>query len=146
MRKEKHNGLVIEIYDSIEERPAYRHMNFNKNLMIEAGVGSDLNAYYAKQANIIAHIEKGNKLEARQEMENLRQNLAFIMQSVSPKMIAFCYIIHSINGKKVGFMTDDKAQELIDNVLNKVKVGFIDRILAAVKKKTNLSSLITSQS
>ena len=82
MRKEKHNGLVIEIYDSIEERPAYRHMNFNKNIMIEAGVGSDLNAYYAKQANIIANIEKGNKVEARQEMENLRQNLAFIMQNV----------------------------------------------------------------
>lgn len=145
MKEINHNGNRIEIYDSIEDRPSYRHMNFNKNMMIESGIGSDLSSFDRKLALISAHIQKDNKDEAIQEMENMRQNLAFVMGNVSPKMIAFCYLIHSINGKTVGVMNDDKAQKLIDDVLNKVKVGWLDKILESVKKKTSLSLATTSQ-
>lgn len=146
MRIIKHRGLEIEIYDSIEQRPAYRHMNFNKNLMIESGIGSDLSSFDRKLATVALHIQKDNKSAAQQVMENMRQNLAFIMQNVTPKMVAFCYLIHSINGEEVGFMTDDKAQKMIDTDFKEFDMGWFDRIIHSVKKKTTLSSLSTSQS
>ena len=72
------NNKKVELYDSIEDLPIIRFHKYNKMLLVDAGVGSDL-------ADFDRHIEKairyaaGTKPDlAIAELQNLRQNVYFV--------------------------------------------------------------------
>ena len=50
-------GMNVEIYDSIEDLPILRFHKYNKMLLVDAGVGSDL-------ADFDRHIEKAIRYAA----------------------------------------------------------------------------------
>ena len=50
-------GMSVEIYDSIEDLPILRFHKYNKMLLVDAGVGSDL-------ADFDRHIEKAIRYAA----------------------------------------------------------------------------------
>ena len=47
MKKVKLGGHKVEIYDSIDELPMVRFHKYSKMLMVDAGVGSDINDFDA---------------------------------------------------------------------------------------------------
>ena len=72
MRPAKVNGHKLEIFDSIDELNIRRFQKYNKYMLIDSGVGSDLQ-------DIIDHIEKAkiyiksNPNLAYIELDNLKQ-------------------------------------------------------------------------
>jgi hypothetical protein len=93
------DGHIVEIYDSIDELPIVRFHAFNKMLLIDAGIGSDL-------ADFDSHIERVTRFlmakdndNAIKELANMRQNVYMIQQGVSPKHMAFAALVKSIDGE-----------------------------------------------
>lgn len=123
----------LEIYDSIDALPVARFHKYNKMLLVDAGVGSDL-------ADFDSHIERAirfcrSKPElAATELENLRQTVYFIQSELSPKHLAFCVLIKSIDGVECEDISDESLKKLLDKISD-VENSKLTATLEAVKKK-----------
>ena len=54
MKREVINNHIVILYDSIDELPIIRFHKYNKYMLIDSGIGSDLN-------DINVHIDTGEK-------------------------------------------------------------------------------------
>lgn len=127
-------GMDVELYNSIEDLPIMRFHKYNKMLLIDAGIGSDL-------ADFDHHIEKAIRYAASTtpnlaiaELQNLRQNVYFIQSEVSPRYLAFAVLVKSVNGTPCNDLSDDGLQKII-NLFSDVPNSEITAHLDAVKKK-----------
>lgn len=125
---------TIKLYDSIDEMPIVNFQKYNKYLIIDAGLGSDMDSVDTHIVNIAKYINKNDKSNAMQELQNLRQNLHLIVNSVSPRYMAFASLIHSIDGKELKDLSDNNLQEIISE-LNEVPHGILIDTLEWLKKK-----------
>jgi len=122
------NGVDVVLYNSIDELPASRYHWFNRQLMIDSGVGSDLNAFNRRCQNIKNLIHK-DPAKAHQEVANLQGTVYFIMNNISPKMSAFCALVHSVAGNVImGEMSNEKV-EYIMSELNSTPHSFFERMI-----------------
>lgn len=125
---------AVVLYDSIDELPILRFHAYNKALLIDAGVGSDLNDWDTHIEKTIRFI-RGNKPElAEKELDNMRQNVYFIQTDMSPRYLAFCALVKSVDGTEYNDMTPDglqKVLQLFDDAPN----AELTAQLEAVKKK-----------
>ncbi|MCL5459663.1 hypothetical protein M3M33_13595, partial [Loigolactobacillus coryniformis] len=77
MRTIKVANHTVELFDSIDELPVMRFHKYNKMLLIDSGIGSDL-------ADVDNHIERAIRFcrtkpdLAAAELDNLRQSIYFI--------------------------------------------------------------------
>lgn len=133
MRTIKIGTHKLEIYDSIDELPVVRFHKYNKYLLIDSGVGSDLN-------DVNNHIEramvfcKTNPDNAIKELHNLRQSIHLIMSGINTKHMAFCTLVKSIDGKEFTDLSDDGIQELLKR-LETISHKDVTATTEAVKKK-----------
>lgn len=134
MRTVKIKGMNVEIYDSIEDLPILRFHKYNKMLLIDSGVGSDL-------ADFDRHIEKAMRYAnsktpqmAVKELENLRENVYFIQSEISPRHLAFAVLVKSIDGKPCNDLSDDALQKIIKRFADASNKELTDH-LESVKKK-----------
>lgn len=134
MRKATINGMVVEIYDSIEDLPIIRYHKYNKMLLVDAGVGSDLAAFDSHIEKAIRYINSNTPNMAAVELNNLRQNVLFIHSEVSPKNLAFAALVKSINGKPCNDLSDDGLHNLAKR-FSEVPQSEITAHVEAVKKK-----------
>lgn len=124
---------TIEIYDSIDSLPVTRFHKYNKMLLVDAGVGSDL-------VDFDSHIERAIRFcktkpdLAATELENLRQNVYFIQSELSPKHLAFCVLIKSIDGKECDDISDEALKKLHETISD-VTHSELTTELESVKKK-----------
>lgn len=134
MRTAKIGKHTVELYDAIEELPMQRFHKYNKMLLIDAGIGSDL-------ADFDRHIEKA-AIYARSktpelaavELDNMRQNIYFIQTALSPRHLAFAVLIKSIDGKDCNDLSDDGLQKVVDMFAD-VPIKDVTAEFMAVKKK-----------
>ena len=68
------NGHSVQIYASIEELPIVRFHKYNKCLLVDAGVGSDLNAFDTHIERVVRFIRADKREDAAKELENMRQD------------------------------------------------------------------------
>lgn len=134
MRTTQIGKYKVEIYDAIEDLPMQRFHKYNKMLLVDAGIGSDL-------ADFDRHIEKamlyakGKTPElAAVELENMRQNVYFIQSGISPRCLAFAVLVKSIDGKEQNDLSDDALQNIV-NMFSDVPIKEITANIEAVKKK-----------
>ena len=133
MKTEQIGKHVVKIYDSIEEMPIVRFHRYNKMLLIDSGIGSDLQ-------DINVHIEKAIKLIAVDqalavtELRNMQQSIHLINETINPKHLAFSVLVAEIDGKPVTDLSDDGLQETLHK-LQETPKGLIDRLIDSVKKK-----------
>lgn len=127
----KHN---VVLYDSIDELPMLRFHKYNKMLLVDAGVGSDL-------ADFDKHIEKAIRYAhsktpqlAAVELENMRQNIYFIQSEVSPRYLSFAVLVKSIGGNPCNDLSYDGLQKIVD-LFADVPNAELTAHLEAVKKK-----------
>lgn len=123
----------VELYDSIEVLPIIRFHKFNKMVLIDAGVGSDL-ATFDNHIERILRFNKSKPEETAKELENLRQNVFFIQENISPKLLAFCVLVKSIDGKPCTDISDDALKVLHDEFLE-IPQNELTAQIEAVKKK-----------
>jgi len=146
MRTEIIKGHTVEMFDSIDQLPITRYHAFNKYIMIDSGIGSDINDADKRMANTIQMIVKGDHSDAINELNNLRQTLAFIMGDVNPKMLSFGTLVKKIDGIDY----DDMSQPGIDKVIGilsnaQVSFGMISGLWNEIKKKLMRKSRHTSR-
>lgn len=133
MRTEKIGKYIVEIYDSIDDLPIKRFHKFNKYLLVDAGVGSDINDVNMHIARIVRYMDK-DKDVAKRELENLRQSIYFITEGINVKHLSFIPLIKSINGKEVTDLSDENIRNLSEK-LSATPAGFLNRLIESVKKK-----------
>lgn len=124
----------VEIYDSIDELPIKRFHRFNKYLLVDAGAGSDLNDINERINRILRYVDKSDKVNAKIELDNLRQGIYLVTQETNLKHLAFMVLVKSIDGKEQTDLSDEglrSVQKLFENQT----LNFLDRLLQFVKKK-----------
>lgn len=133
MKVGKVNKHTVEMYDSIDELPIQRFQKYNKYLLIDSGVGSDLQ-------DVLNHIErakiyiKANPVMAATELDNLRQSIYLVTEEMSPKYMAFAVLVNKIDGKVMDDMSDAGLKKVLE-ILSEAKKGWLDGVLNSVKKK-----------
>lgn len=129
------NEKTIQLYDSIDEMPIVNFQKYNKYILLDTGLGSDIDSVDTHIVNL-AKLIKADTKKAVQELQNLRQNMHMIVSEISPKYMAFAALIHSINGKKLDNLSDDYLKCVLDEI-KEIKHSVIADFLVWVKKKLN---------
>lgn len=134
MKNVQIKGMNVELYDSIEDLPIMRFHKYNKMLLVDAGVGSDLSDFDRHIEKVIRYLNSPTPNMATVELENMRQNIYFIQSEVSPRHLAFAVLVKSINGKPRNDLSDDGLQQTM-SLFKDVANSEITANLEAVKKK-----------
>ena len=133
MRTEQFRGHTVKIYEDVDEMPIRRFQRFNKCLLYDMGIGSDFSDVDVHMARIASYIPK-DPAKALQELENMRNNLYYIVQGVSPRHMAFAALVAEVDGWPRDDLSDEGLNETLA-LLDDVKHTVISRLAEAIKKK-----------
>lgn len=125
---------TVEMYDTIEELPIVRFHKYQKLLLVDAGIGSDIAAFDQRIEKTRRFLMAGKPEQAQQELENMRQCVFLIQSGVNPKHRAFAALITKIDGQDCTDIGDD-ALAAITEKLNDIPESELTAQLEAVKKK-----------
>ncbi|MET4106044.1 hypothetical protein [Hymenobacter sp. UYP22] len=92
-------GHHIDLYETVHELPARRHLHFNAYLVQGAGIGNtpqDINERFARVGQLIA---ADKTQDAVTELENLHYAFHFALEQFSPTQLAFGVLIAAVNGQ-----------------------------------------------
>lgn len=143
MITEKHNGHTLVLFDSIEDLPIERFQAFNFALLLDSGIGGDVESINSHIAMMAKLIESDKKAEAMQQLANYQQSLHFIVSGVNPKLNAFAPLLYSIDGELVTDFSESGVKAISEKLSKrKFTLGIVGRILDTLKKKL-LSELST---
>lgn len=134
MRTETLNGHVIVFYDSIDELPIRNFQKYNKCLLVDSGIGSDIDSIGEHIVEIAKFINGGDKKKAITELTNLRSNLIMVSSEISPKNMTFASLIKSVDGEELTDLSDSSLSKVIEKI-NDVPQAKITELLDGTKKK-----------
>ena len=103
----------VKLYNSIDDLPIVRFHRFNKMMLVDAGVGSDISDFDAHIERAVRYIRKGDNETAARELENMRQNVFLIMSEQSVRNLSFACLVAEVDGK----VTDDLSDEGLKRVV-----------------------------
>jgi hypothetical protein len=133
MREEKIGKHKVKIYDSIDELPIARFHKYNKYLLIDSGIGSDLEDMDG-HLNKAMRYAKTNPELCVKELQNLRQMLYLVSSSLNTEHLAFAVLVTSIDDEPMNDLSDTGLKRVLE-ILNEVPKHWIDRLIELVKKK-----------
>ena len=134
MREIKLNKKKVLLYDSIEELPITRFHKYNKMILVDAGIGSDLAGLDRLIERVARYVKKNDLKNAEAELENMRQNVYFIQNNISPRYLAFAALVKSVDGVSCDDLSDDGLQKIV-NMLSDENHKEVTDHLDSVKKK-----------
>ena len=129
------NSHKVRMYEAIDEMPVIRFHRFQKYLLIDAGIGSDVQAFDRHAERARRFLLQGKTEDAAAEFENMRQCVFLIQQEISPKHRAFAVLIESIDGERC----EDLSDEGLDRVLARLNPTAAEASVDAVKKNSTLN-------
>lgn len=124
----------VELYDSIDDLPIVRFHKYQKLLLVESGIGSDITAFDTRTEKIRRFLMDGKPDKAMKELNNLRQCVFFIQNDVSLQNLSFAVLVNSIDGKPCTDLSDDGLKQVckvFETVPNKLLLSLTEK----VKKK-----------
>lgn len=140
------NGNYLKVHDSIDEIPIVKFQAYNRFLLIDAGIGGDIESADQHYTRMIRYAEKRDFDNLVKELTNYRQNLHYIIENTSPENMAFGALIHSVNGKEVGVLSDEEIQTLLKSLSRKgLTFGKVRGFMSYVKKKLTPSFQFSSR-
>ena len=125
---------IVEMFDSIEELPIVRFHKYQKLLLVDSGIGSDISGFDQRIEKVRRHLMAGQPEKAQQELENLRQCVFLIQSEINPSHRAFAALVTNIDGESYDVVTDDTLAAITEK-LKDVPVTEMAAQLDAVKKK-----------
>ena len=134
MVTEKIGRHKVEIYDSIDDLPIVRFHKYQKLLLIDAGIGSDIAAFDKRTERLRRLMAKKDWEGAGQELLNLRQCVYLTQQGLSMKDRAFAVLVAKIDGKPREDISDEGLERTLEE-LRDLTAGRLGWLLQAVKKK-----------
>ena len=120
------NNHEIKVYDSIDELPIINFQKYNKYVLIDSGLGSDIDSVNSHIANLVALLNSDLK-KAQQQLQNLQQSLYLLVSEISPKNLAFAALIYSFDGEIISDMSDENLKHIL-SLINTEKQSNIDNI------------------
>lgn len=136
MREVKVNGHILEIYEGIDELPIVNFQKYNKCLIIDSGIGSDVDSigdHIVTLAKLIGSGKEEDKIKALTELENMQSNLMMVCSEVSPNNMAFVSLVHKVDGEVVTDLSDTGLKKVLSKIQD-VKQSFVVRMLHGLKK------------
>ena len=134
MRQVRLGRHTVSLYTSIDELPMERFHRYNKMLLVDAGIGSDMAAFDAHIEKVVRYIRNGDTDNAAKEMENMRQNVYVIQTEQSPANLSFAVLVREIDGKACDDLSDE-GLERVRAMLSDVTRKEMTTVQAEVKKK-----------
>ena len=124
----------VKVYDSIDDLPMARFHKYNKFLLIDAGLGSDMQSFDAHIEKVVRFMKSGDKDNAAKELENMRQNVYIMLTEQSPQNLSFAALVAEIDDVEMNDLSDD-GLERVRQMLEDAPRKDITAALQAVKKK-----------
>ena len=124
----------VVMYDSIEELPIVRFQKYNKMLMLDAGLGSDVTALDGHLARVSEYIKAGDLTNAYGEIDNLRQTLFNVQNGLTPHFMSLIPLMAEVDGEPLTDLSDENIQAVYDR-LKDVTRGQYNEEYDSVKKK-----------
>ena len=114
----RHNNHTIELHDSVKETSADRFNTYNLNVLLDAGIGSDLQGLNNRIDTCSRLMRAGRNEEAAKELENFRQLIYFIMGKTNPRNRSFVCLIRRLNGRVIRDedLTEDGISQLLEEI------------------------------
>jgi hypothetical protein len=134
MKKATIGKYEVELHDSIDELSMRRFHKYNKMLLIDAGIGSDLGDFDARIEKARVYCTTKQPELALMELDNLRQTVYFIQSEVSPKHLAFCILVRSVDGVEKNDLSIEGLQQTLELFADIPHKELTDH-LETVKKK-----------
>jgi hypothetical protein len=116
MKEVELNKHKVRIYDSIDELPMVRFHRYNRMLLVDAGIGSDISDFDGHIERVVRYIKKGDNDSAAKELDNLRQNVYMIMTGQSVRDLSFACLVHSIDGKTCDDLSPDGLAKVLEKL------------------------------
>lgn len=117
MKRLKLGKHELSVYDDVETMPVARFHRYNKMLLLDSGIGSDLNDFAAHVEKAKRYLIDGDK-NAIAELDNLLRCVMFIQSELSPRHMAFAALVAEIDGERCDDLSDEglrrTAQKLGD--------------------------------
>ena len=125
---------TVEYYGEIEEMPVVRYHKWQKAMLIEAGLGSDIASFDRHCERLRIYIATGDKDNAQKELDNLRQSVWLIQQEVSPRLLAFAALVTKIDGRECCDLSDDALKKVVEQLSDAPAVK-LSEVIGQLKKK-----------
>jgi hypothetical protein len=106
----------IEFFESIDLMPFDRFNSFNKFIMLDAELGSDVIAFDRKISKTFEFLNKDMSKNAIDELYNLRIVYHNIMEMNNNKGLAFACLIRSIDGEPMKNYTIENLRLVLDKL------------------------------
>lgn len=133
-------GNKFTIRESSKELPANRFTDFQKYVIQDVGIGSDMPSVDKHFRNLDTFISAGKVEEAATERYNLHYNLFLAINSISIRHISFGVLIDSINDKPLRDYSEKSLLELLKKLGRwGLKEEQVADILESVKKNLILN-------
>jgi hypothetical protein len=113
MQTFNYNGNEVEIYSDIQ-MPVTTYIDYNRFLLIDSGIGADLESLDAHIGKIAYHIQKGEKDEAITVLTNFRTCYDFMLKNTNPELLSFAALIKSVNGEEWTDRSDEGLSRLVE--------------------------------
>lgn len=127
-------GHKVRMYDAIDELPIARFHRYQRSLLVDAGVGSDISAFDQRIERARRFLMAGDNEKASRELDNLRQSVFLIQNEVDTKLLSFAALVAEIDGVACEDLSDEGLAK-IRGMLEDAPVGEMTARLEAVKKK-----------
>ena len=124
----------VEMHDDISQLPVKRYHVFNRMLLVDAGIGSDISDFDRHLERVMAYTRKEQRENLLAEVKNLRQSVYFVLNGINPKLMAFACLVTKIDGTAYDDLTDEGLRKVVA-VLNDVPIADVTAQFEAVKKK-----------
>ena len=124
----------VVMYDSIEELPIVRFQKYNKMLLLDAGLGSDVAVLDAKLARVSEFMKAGDMQNAVAEIDNLRQTLFNVQNGLTPHFMSLIPLMAEVDGDPLPHLSDENIQAVYDR-LKDVTMKAYEGAASEVKKK-----------
>ena len=133
---EAKNGKAV-LYDSIRELPIKRYNAFNRYLIQDSGIGSDLPSIHARFERFDLFLNAQRLQELAQERQNLHFTFHAILNLINFKSRAFACLCYSIDGEKIEDIENDLELEKALSLLEKIEVTQwdVEEALTDIRKK-----------
>lgn len=124
----------VTMYDSIEELPIVRFQKYNKLLMLDAGLGSDMTAFDAKLARVSEFIKANDLTNASAEIDNVRQTLFNVQNGLTPHFLSLIPLMAEVDGELLTDLSDENLMAVYER-LKDVTLKAYEETASEVKKK-----------
>lgn len=141
MVKAKIGNHTVEFFNAIDELPIVRFHKYQKYLLIDSGIGGDIQAFDARLEKTRRYLMEKQPDNAIKELENLRQSINLILSGINPKHRAFAALVTKIDDKVYDTITDDVIEEIVLS-LSDVTVSDLAVPFESAKKKIDMELML----